>query len=375
MASVYRDDDPYYPRRRRELRLVDPEARYEAYGSAHRGANPALLSRISWGSIIAGAITATAAMILLTLLGLGIGLAIVDPLYDQNPTSGAGIGTLLWIAGSSFLAMLVGGFVAGRFAGLPKTLSGALHGAVVWAIATLALVYLAGNTATSIVSGAATLVNQTASAAATAASGAAALTGDAVTAARSASPDQLPAPVRRALEREDATVADARSQLITQLNNAGLGRDDVRQATAAAATTAQDIIQTPGDAGADVQQFVDKLFGGSKAVISDQERQQFVQALRQRTGISQQEAERRLQAIERRLENARESVANAAQTAQQTALRAAETATNTASAVSWAAFVASLIGLIAAMFGATVGAPAQGRIADYDDDDDYDDRD
>jgi hypothetical protein len=54
---------------------------------------PAALRRISWGAVFAGVVVATAVQVLLTLLGVAIGLGTVNPMREQNPFAGIGVGT------------------------------------------------------------------------------------------------------------------------------------------------------------------------------------------------------------------------------------------------------------------------------------------
>ena len=50
------------------------------------------MKRISWSAVFAGVLVAIVSQMLLTLLGLGIGLSTVDPVSEQNPTAGLGTG-------------------------------------------------------------------------------------------------------------------------------------------------------------------------------------------------------------------------------------------------------------------------------------------
>lgn len=111
-----------------EQLAVAPPANQPAIGYSAR--------RIYWGATIAGVIVTVGIWLLLHVLGLGIGLATVDPQY---PTSlrGVGIGTGIWSVIAPILALFVGGMVAGRVAGAIPPLSAVIHGTVLWSIATL----------------------------------------------------------------------------------------------------------------------------------------------------------------------------------------------------------------------------------------------
>lgn len=111
------------------------------------------LSRISWGAIIAGGITALSVAFLLNILGLGIGLSTVDPLTEANPLDGLGTGTAIWWGISNFAALFIGGMVAARMSGLPSNVDGALHGFLAWALYSLVTVYLVSSSIGGVVNG------------------------------------------------------------------------------------------------------------------------------------------------------------------------------------------------------------------------------
>lgn len=97
--------------------------------------------RIRWGAIVAGAILAVGLWILFHVLGLAAGLTAIDP-SSPGSLRAAGIGTGVWSVIASLLALFGGGVVAGRLAGPIDRLGGALHGAVLWALTTIAGVVL-----------------------------------------------------------------------------------------------------------------------------------------------------------------------------------------------------------------------------------------
>ena len=105
---------------------------------------PNYTRRISWGAIIAGLIVALVTQILLTMLGVAIGAATVDPLQEQRPTEGLGTGAAIWWVVSSLISLFLGGCVAGRLAGVPRKGDGALHGIIMWGTATLITFLLVG---------------------------------------------------------------------------------------------------------------------------------------------------------------------------------------------------------------------------------------
>lgn len=99
------------------------------------------MKRISWSAVFAGVLVAIVTQMLLTLLGLGIGLSTIDPVTERNPTAGLGTGSAIWYIISSLLALFLGGWVAGRLASAPRLFDGIIHGVLTWCLVTLLTVY------------------------------------------------------------------------------------------------------------------------------------------------------------------------------------------------------------------------------------------
>ncbi len=115
--------------------------------------------RVSWGAIFAGTIIALVTQITLSLLGVGIGLGVTNPASAAD-LSGLGIGAVIWLVVSTLIALFIGGYVAGRLAGIPTRTDGVLHGVVVWGLGTLVSLYLATSVVGSAVSGVAGILGQ-----------------------------------------------------------------------------------------------------------------------------------------------------------------------------------------------------------------------
>ena len=113
--------------------------------------------RISWGSIFAGAIIALATQLVLTLIGIAIGLATLDPATGDNPSSTAlGAGAGIWLVVSSLISLFIGGYIAARLAG---RLNGWLHGLTTWGTLTLATLMLLTSAAGQLIGAASGLTN------------------------------------------------------------------------------------------------------------------------------------------------------------------------------------------------------------------------
>jgi hypothetical protein len=87
--------------------------------------------RISWRALIAGLVIVVAIQLLLATLGAGIGLGMIHQQSSNTPdaanfTMGAG----LWWLVSNLVALLVGGYLTARLAGVGSRYDGMLHGLV-----------------------------------------------------------------------------------------------------------------------------------------------------------------------------------------------------------------------------------------------------
>src|SRR5215210_8010857 len=117
---------------------------YPTSTTAYPSVAPNYTRRISWGAIIAGLIVALVTQIVLTMLGVAIGAASIDPMQEQRPLEGLGTGAAIWWVVSSLISLFLGGCVAGRLAGVPRKGDGALHGVIMWGTATLITFLLVG---------------------------------------------------------------------------------------------------------------------------------------------------------------------------------------------------------------------------------------
>src|SRR5688572_16154368 len=93
----------------------------------------AIRHRISIGAVFAGIITALIIQLLLTLLGVGIGAASIEPLRERSPAEGIGMGAAIWFFVSGLIAMYVGGRVAGNLSGTTTKRDRMVHGIFTWA--------------------------------------------------------------------------------------------------------------------------------------------------------------------------------------------------------------------------------------------------
>ena len=115
----------------------------------------AVLNKVSWGAIFAGVVVALVAQVLLTMLGVEIGIATLDPTTGDNPAASTfSIVAGIWYVISEILAAFAGGYVAARMSGKADATNGALHGLTTWAFTTLLVLYMLTSTVGSLVGGA-----------------------------------------------------------------------------------------------------------------------------------------------------------------------------------------------------------------------------
>jgi hypothetical protein len=116
-------------------------------------------SGVSWGAIFAGAAAAAALSFILLILGMGLGLSSVSP-YERNAAP-MGIATIVWVAFTQLAASGIGGYMAGRLRVKWASIHGdevhfrdTAHGLLAWAVATLITVAVLAGGARAVLSGA-----------------------------------------------------------------------------------------------------------------------------------------------------------------------------------------------------------------------------
>ncbi len=73
-------DHPATPRN-----LGDKDAPHMSPVTPAEDAHTIMLNRISWGAVLAGVVTALVTQLILNMLGIGIGVATLDPATGDNP--------------------------------------------------------------------------------------------------------------------------------------------------------------------------------------------------------------------------------------------------------------------------------------------------
>lgn len=238
-----------------------------------------LLNRVSWAAVLAGVVISLVTQLLLNMLGLGIGIATLDPTTGDNPAVRTfSIGAGIWWTLSGIIAAFIGGYVAGRLSGQPKESTTGWHGITSWALSTLLIFWLLTTTigaiaggAFSTISSAVTGLGRTAATAAAPAIANADPFGAIENQLRSASGGQDPAALRDAAiaavraavtgdpaQAQDAqnraaealaraqniSVEDARAQVTSYMEQYQRSLDEAKQQAAEVAEATADVVST-----------------------------------------------------------------------------------------------------------------------------------
>lgn len=312
------------------------------HGPTDYGRRSAAIKRISWGAIFAGAVVAVVTGFVLNLLGLGIGLQAFDPASDPDTLGGFGIGQGIWAIISSLLSLFAGGWVAGRLAGMPRDIDGALHGIVVWGLTTLLTLYFLTSGVGRVVSGVSGLIGSGLSAVG---SGIAAAAPDV---ARYAG-EQLD------IDPSDISASDIQAEIESLLRDTG----DPNLQPGALEAAADDATRSVGDAAAqaDLQSAFDRAYSQADGVVSEVDRSDLVNVITARTGLSEAEARQRVDAWEGKIQQARQTVSAEADDLREGAVSTAESATDFLGTSALIGFLALVLGAVAAGFGGKTGAP------------------
>lgn len=292
-----------------------------------------LASAVSWGAIVAGAAAAASLSLILLILGIGLGLSSVSPwARDGVSATTFGVSTILWLTLTQLVASAMGGYLAGRLRTKWTEVHtdevyfrDTAHGFLAWAVASLATAALLTSVIGSILSGGVQ-------------AGAAMFGGAAGTATSAVG--VAPAPVRMMPASEGGPMAYFVDSLFR--------RDASAPADSAAATTA---VADVGDSAAskDAAEISRIFMNVSRSEpLPPEDIRHVSQIVAQRTGLSQQDAQKRVADV----------YAKAQAKFRETEVAAREVADKTRKASAYSAlwlFVSLLIGAFVASLAATFG--------------------
>ena len=314
------------------------------------GAAP-LGKRISWGAVLAGAVLALVIQLSLSLLGLGIGLGTIDPLTEQNPMAGIGVGAAIWWVVTMLVSLYLGATVASRLAGMPRPTDGLLHGLLTWAVVTLLTFYLLTTAVGRIIGGVTGVAGRALSGMGQGIAAVAPQAGDAI---------------RGELKEQGIDVNDIKQQarlLLRQTGKAALTPESLTsQAKAAGRAAKAEAGQSAANPQATDDNFddlIDNLTNRAQTIGNAADRDAAVNVVMKRTGKSRAESE---QIVNNWISTAQQAQAQLKQAKDAAARKARQAADAAAEGLSKAALLAALglgLGAAAAAFGGRRAVPHQ----------------
>src|SRR4051812_32592192 len=99
---------------------------------------------VDWSAVWVGALSALASVLVFGLMGVAVGAHMVGPEHRVVDLKKVHVGPLAFSVFSASRAYVIGGWVAGRVAGIRHSEPAMLHGAISWLVCLPALVVLAG---------------------------------------------------------------------------------------------------------------------------------------------------------------------------------------------------------------------------------------
>jgi hypothetical protein len=319
---------------------IDPNANLHTASNVGFAADGGT-SALSWGAVIAGGVAAAALSLILLILGMGLGLSSVSPWTNQGVTATTlGVSTILWLTFTQLAASGMGGYLAGRLRSAwldvhtdEVYFRDTAHGFLAWAVASLATAALLSSAIGSIVNGGAQASGAVAGGAGTlattAAAGGAARSGPGTTGSGG---DSGPTGYfMDSLFRKNATATGTAN------------------ATPTADVSADSTGATPQSGNAPIGE-VSRIFMNSihSGPLSAEDTRYVGQLVAQRTGLSQQDAEKRVTETYSRLQTKLTDAETAAKNAADKARKAS------AYTALWL-FISLLIGAFFSSLAATYG--------------------
>ncbi|WP_432782108.1 hypothetical protein [Klebsiella michiganensis] len=290
-------------------------------------------SAVSWGAIFAGAAAAASLALMLLMLGAGLGLTSISPWENQGLAAGTvGIAAIAWLTFTQIVASGMGGYLAGRLqTKWVDTHTNEIyfrdtaHGFLTWAVALLVSAVLLTTTISSLIGGSAKVVGSVAG-------------GATATAVNNAGEGSS---MLSKSSMEYFTRSLFRASGSTPAGNSNASGNDVMAMNQPVPPKAESPAQLAEVTGI----FANSIYSGA---LPKDDLTYVAQLVSQNTGISQQEAEQRVQAV---YDKAQANLKEAKDKAQQ----AADAARKTTSYVTLWSFISLLIGAFVASLCATYG--------------------
>ena len=295
------------------------------FDNAHRGEVPVrsqsdlstedvIRSAVSWAAIIAGAVAATAATVILLVLGTGVGLSIVSPWYGAGASAATiGVSAVVWLVVAQWISSGLGGFLAGRlrtkWVGVHTHevfFRDTAHGFLAWSLATVAGALVFASVTASSVSGVAKGTSDVAAAT-----------------SRAAQAD---------VQNGHAGAGDRSAYFVDTMFRSANSADGDK-----------------ADSPAEATRILVRSIQDGRVVLSPADKAYMAQMVAARTGLSQPESEQRVDTVVNQLNDAEQKVRQAADVARKRAARLS---------------IATALSMLIGAFIASAAAALGGRIRD-----------
>ncbi len=318
-------------------------------------------NRISWASVFAGVIAVLAISMLLSLLGVALGFALLDPESATDVGNGSGTAVTIWTIISLLISLGIGGFIAGRLA----TTDGYIHGFLVWALSLLVGIWFGTMTINNAARITGSAISSVTSAAGSVATGIGKGGVNLASLGTQAFEELVPLP-----EFKDGDV-----KLTEALQKTGIeelqpqylkaqgewAKDQIK-------ASAKNLVLNPDDSDKIIQQLSNTLKNRAQAVTASIDRDEVSQALAKNTSLTPQEAD---QAVNNYLVQQNEFFNNLDSNiqkakvqyvqAKEDAKEKAAVATNAAAKAALWSFIGLFIGLLVTVFAGKFGVDRWSR--------------
>ena len=311
------------------------------------------LKRFSWGAILAGVAVAIVVHLVLSILGVAIGVSTIDPLQESNPVAGIGTGTAIYTLVISIIALFAGGFTAGSLAPIQDRRDRTLHGLTTWAVVTLVTFMLLTTVVGRIIGGTASMVT----------------TGlEQVGQAASSVMQPVTEEVREQMREADididmAAIRREARALLAETDTPELQPEEVEQEAEQLsediARSAEQAAQNPQVANQQLQSIFDRVQSEMRETIGAADQEALVNVLASRTDMSEQQAQDTVenwqQTYEQAYQAARQEFEALGEEAEQTAREWGEQAADAIATAAWWTVLMLVLNALAATIGANMG--------------------
>jgi len=301
------------------------------------------ISRLSWGAIFAGLLIAISVQLLLSFLGLGIGMGSIDPMQEAKPFSGLGTGALIWWIITMLISLFAGGWVAGWFSNHIQKTDLVLHGLLTWCLLTFLNLYLITSSVGKVVGGVGSVIAKGFSVA-----------GQGIKAAAPEAGDMI----KDQLGMDDQTFGKIKEEAQLLLKQTGKKElqpgaleNKAAQAAGQGKSAGKDLLENPQQAEEKLDALFKKLFSATDSTFNAVDQEALVNVVQQRTGKSKAESQQIVENWVSTLNTAKVKVKEVKEEAAQKARKIGDEVASALSKFAIFSFIGMILGAMSAAYG------------------------